>query len=225
MGALAGRGLVVACAETPEAVHRFVADQSALYSSPGGIATLISILRGYFRFRTACGDHMQALSAVLTAPRHWRLDSLPKALSSIEVQRLVDSLGWEGPSARRADAMVRLALDLGLRRGEIAGLALEDIDWRAGTIRLRRTKGGREDTLPLPETTGRAIADYLCLERPQTTSRAVFVRRTLPAAVPSAPTASARRSARPTPAPGYPTPEPTCCATPWPAACWRAAAR
>jgi integrase len=55
--------------------------------------------------------------------------------------------------------MVRLALDLGLRRGEIAGLALDDIDWRVGTIRLRRTKGGREDTLPLPEATGRAIAD------------------------------------------------------------------
>ncbi len=76
--------------------------------------------------------------------------------------------------------MVRCALDLGLRRGEIAKLALDDIDWRAGTIRLRRTKGGREDMLPLPETTGRTIADYLRLERPQTTSRAVFVRHVAP---------------------------------------------
>ena len=171
----------------PEAVRRFITDQSTHYSSPGGVATLIAALRGYFRFRTACGDHMQALSAVLIAPRHWRQDSLPKALSSTEVQRLVDSLGWEGPSARRADAMVRLALDLGLRRGEIARLALEDIDWPAGTIRLRRTKGGREDILPLPETTGRAIADYLRLERPQTTSRAVFVRRIAPCGRPIGP--------------------------------------
>jgi len=175
-----GDGPIDLSAIKPEAVRRFVAEQSALYSSPGGIATVISALRGYFRFRTACGDQMQALSAVLTAPRHWRQASLPKALSNAEVQRLVDSLGWEGPLARRADAMVRLALNLGLRRGEIAGLALEDIDWRAGTIRLRRTKGGREDILPLPETTGRAIADYLRLERPPTASRAVFVRRTAP---------------------------------------------
>ena len=162
----------------PEAVRQFIAEQSTHYSSPGGVAALIAALRGYFRFRTACGDHTQALSAVLIAPHSWRQASLPKALSSTEVQRLVASLGWEGPSARRADAMVRLALDLGLRRAEIAGLALEDIDWRAGTIRLRRTKGGREDALPLPETTGRAIADYLRLERPPTTSRRVFVRRT-----------------------------------------------
>jgi integrase len=55
----------------------------------------------------------------------------------------VDSLGWAGPSARRADAMVRLALDLGLRRGEIAGLTLEDIDWSAGTIRLRLGEAGQ----------------------------------------------------------------------------------
>ncbi len=167
-------------ASTPEAVRQFVADQSKRYSSPGGIATLISALRGYFHFRTACGDHVQALVAVLICPRHWRQASLPKALSSTEVERLVNSLGWEGASACRAGAMVRLALDLGLRRREIAELALDDIDWRAGTIRLRRTKGRREDTLPLPETTGRAIADYLRLERPQTPSRAVFIRRIAP---------------------------------------------
>ena len=45
---------------------------------------------------------------------------------------------------------------------------------------MRRTKGRREDMLPLPETTGRAIADYLRLERPQTSSRAVFVRHATP---------------------------------------------
>jgi integrase/recombinase XerC len=171
----------------PEAVRRFITDQSTHYSSPGGIVAVISALRGYFRFRTACGDPVQALIAVLTSPPNWRRASLPKALSSAEVQRLLGSLGWDGPSARRADAMVRLALDLGLRRGEIAGLALEDIDWRAGTIRLRRTKGGREDILPLPETTGRAIADYLRLERPPTACRAVFVRRIAPRGRPVGP--------------------------------------
>ena len=167
---------VVISALTPEDLRRFVACQSELYSTPGDTASMISALRGYLRFRTTCGDQVHALVGVLAYPIKWKLASLPKALSSAEVERLEASLGWEGPSARRADAMVRLALDLGLRRGEIAGLALEDIDWRAGTIRLRRTKGGREDILPLPDTTGRAIADYLRLERPQTTSRAVFVR-------------------------------------------------
>jgi len=54
----------------------------------------------------------------------------------------------------RADAMVRRMLDLGLRSGEVARLGLDDIDWEAGTITLRRTKGRREDVMPLPEATG-----------------------------------------------------------------------
>jgi integrase len=81
---------------------------------------------------------------------------------------------------RRADAIVRCALDLGLRSGEVAGIMLDDIDWQAGTITLRHTKGLREDVLPLPATMGEAIAVYLKNERPQTTNRAVFVRHIAP---------------------------------------------
>jgi integrase len=171
---------VVISAIAPCDVRQFVARQSELYSTPGSAGSLVSALRGYFRFRAACGDQVHALIGVVSYPANWQLSSLPKALTSAEVKRLVDSLGWEGPSARRADAMVRCALDLGLRCGEIAALALDDIDWRAGTLTLRRTKSRREDILPLPQTTGRAIADYLVLERPQTTSRAVFVHHVAP---------------------------------------------
>jgi len=180
---------VVISALTPEDLRRFVACQSERYSTPGDATPMISALRGYFRFRITCGDQVHALIGVLAYPIKWKLASLPQALSSAEVERLEASLGGEGPSARRSDAMVRCALDLGLRRGEIAGLSLDDIDWRAGTITLRRTKGRREDILPLPETTGRTIADYLRLERPQTTSRAVFVRSIAPCGRPIGPDA------------------------------------
>jgi integrase/recombinase XerC len=178
---------VVLSAIMPEDVRRFVASQCKLYSTPGSAGSLVSALRGYFRFRITCGDQMHALIGVVSYPANWQLASLPKALSSTEVGCLVNSLGWDGPSARRADAMVRCALDLGLRCGEIAKLALDDIDWRAGTITLRKTKGRRVDILPLPETTGRTIADYLKLERPQTTSRSVFVRHVAPCDQPIGP--------------------------------------
>jgi hypothetical protein len=105
---------------------------------------------------------------------------LPKALRSDEVERLLGALGDPSRSSRRDDAIVRCALDLGLRGGEVANLGFDDIDWRAGTVTLRRTKSRREDVLPLPEATGRAIADYLKFERSRTTNRAVFVRRIAP---------------------------------------------
>ena len=81
---------------------------------------------------------------------------------------------------RRADAMVRCALDLGLRSAEVARLSLDDIDWRAGTISLRGTKGRREDVMPLPASTGQAIAEYLRHERPKTKHRMVFARHIAP---------------------------------------------
>jgi len=179
---------IVLAAIVPEALRRFVACQSERYHSPGNTASMIAALRGYFRFRSTCGDEVHALIGVLAYPMRWALSSLPQTLSSTEVERLEAVLGEAtGRSPHRADAMVRCALDLGLRRGEIAGLSLDDIDWRAGTLRLRRTKGQREDCLPLPQATGRAIADCLRLERPQTPSRAIFVRHATPISQPIGP--------------------------------------
>ncbi len=171
---------VVISAIKPEDVRRFFARQSELYSTPASASALASALRGYFRFRASCGNAVHSLIGVVCYPANWQLASLPKALSSAEVERLLGALGHDGPSARRADAIVRCALDLGLRSSEIVKLGLDDIDWRAGTITLRRTKSRREDVLPLPAATGRAIADYLKFERPQTTNRAVFVRHIAP---------------------------------------------
>jgi len=175
-----GDGTVDIPAIKPEHVRRFFAQQAKLYSKPVSAGSVISALHGYFRYRTFLGDAVHGLIGAVSYPANWQLASLPKALTNEEVEQLVGSLGQPGRSLRRADAIVRCALDLGLRRGEVARLSLDDIDWRAGTITLRCTKGLREDVLPLPATTGEAIASYLTQERPKTRSRAVFVRHVAP---------------------------------------------
>jgi integrase len=123
---------------------------------------------------------VHGLIGAVSYPANWQLASLPKTLSAEEVEQLIGSLGKPGRSLRRADAIVRCALDLGLRSGEVARLSLDDIDWRAGTIVLRHTKGRRADVLPLPAATAKAIAAYLKYERPKTRNRAVFVRHVAP---------------------------------------------
>src|SRR6185436_2714281 len=50
---------------------------------------------------------------------------------------------------------------LGLRAGEVADLKFEQINWRAGILRLGPGKGRRERELPLPKEVGQAIANYL----------------------------------------------------------------
>jgi len=175
-----GDGILDIPAIKPEHVRRFFAQQAELYSKPASAGLVVASLRGYFRYRASLGDLVHGLVGAVSYPANWSLSSLPKTLTAEEVERLVASLERPGRSMRRADAIVRCALDLGLRSGEIARLGLDDIDWRAGTITLRRTKGRREDVLPLPMTTGKAIAAYLEHERPKTSNRAVFVRVVAP---------------------------------------------
>jgi len=171
----------------PDQVRDFFAQQAKLYSKLASAGTVIASLRGYFRYRVSLGDAVQGLIGVLSYPANWQLSSLPKTLTPEEVEQLVNSLGKQGRSLRRADAIVRCALDLGLRSGEIAHISLDDIDWRAGTITLRHTKGRRDDVLPLPATTGAAIVAYLEQERPKTRNRAVFVRHQTPRGEPVGP--------------------------------------
>ena len=160
---------VVISAITPDNVRKFVARQSELCRIPASISATISALRGYFRYRATRGDLVHHLIGVTSYPANWQQATLPKALRSSEIERLLGALEHDGPSARRTEAIVHCALDLGLRSSEVANLGLDDIDWCAGTITLRRTKGHREDVMPLPAATGHAIANYLKFERPQTT--------------------------------------------------------
>ena len=180
---------VVISAIKPDDVRKFVVRQSELCSIPASISATVSALRGYFRYRITCGDLVHQLICVTCYPANWQLASLPKALNSTEIESLLGALGHDGPSARRTEAIVHCALDLGLRSSEVAHLGLDDIDWGAATITLRSTKSRREDVMPLPAATGLAIANYLKFERPETTNRAVFVRNMAPRDQPIGPDA------------------------------------
>ncbi len=164
----------------PDDIRKFVACQGEFYKVPASIKGTISALRGYFRYRTTLGDKVHHLVGVTSFPANWQQASLPKTLDNDEIERLLAVLDYDGAAARRTAAIVHCALDLGLRSCEVARLGLDDIDWSAATITLRRTKGRRDDVMPLPAATGQAIADYLKFERPRTTNRAVFVRNTAP---------------------------------------------
>ena len=157
-------------------VRRFLGSQLAAHQTPSNASQLASALRSYFRYRTTCGDQVFGLTAVISNPVHWKLASLPRALKPDEIERLLNSFTGVRRWPKRGYAIVRCALDMGLRAGEIAHLMISDIDWRSGTVTLRGTKSLRQDILPLPMETGQALAEYLQHERPTTSNPAVFVR-------------------------------------------------
>jgi integrase len=166
---------------TPSAseLRQFIALELARVSPASG-ASLAGALRSYLRFRAFEGDLVDPLLPVIASPAHWRLAPLPQTLSVSELDRLLDAFPPNLPSRLRAFAIVRCLVDLGLRSSEAINLNLDDIDWGAGTLCVAHGKSRHADVLPLPESTGRAIAEYLRSERPATTSRRVFVRHVAP---------------------------------------------
>lgn len=174
-------GRAIAISELrPDELRQFISDQLASLRTLSNAITIGSTLRCYLRYRASRGDSVQALLAVIVSPPNWSLAALPRGLTPDEVDRLLKSFTEAAPSPRRGLAIIRLALDLGLRSIEINHLQLADIDWRLGTITLKSTKPRRQDVLPLPTATGLAPQDYLRHERPKSSDQAVFVRHLAP---------------------------------------------
>jgi len=175
-----GNGDIEIAKLQPSDIRQFVADELEAHKTPSHASVVATGLRSYLRYRSTCGDSVGALAAVIASPAHGTLATLPRTLTAQEVERLLESCRQIRPAAKRGYAIVRCALDLGLRAGEIAGLKVGDIDWHAGTVTLRGTKSLRQDVLPLPFETGQALAEYLQNERPSSTSSAIFVRHLRP---------------------------------------------
>ena len=105
-----------------------------------------------------------------------RRPGLVRPLPPGQVGALLASCDQATAAGRRDLAMLTLLARMGLRAGEVAGLGLDDINWRRGEITIRG-KPNRLDALPLPADVGEAIASYLRDGRPATAlDRSVFTR-------------------------------------------------
>ena len=93
-------------------------------------------------------------------------------LSLEEVERLLEAIKRGGNAARDL-AMICLAVDSGLRRGEIMGLRLDGVDLERATVRVLG-KGSKERDVPIGGVTVTALAAWLAL-RPAVACEQVFV--------------------------------------------------
>lgn len=93
--------------------------------------------------------------------------SLPKALSIDEVDRLLDARSDKDTIEEARDmAMVELMYAAGLRVSELVGLNLRDVDLDAGTVRTVG-KGSKERVIPIYDTAAESIAEYITYSRPE----------------------------------------------------------
>ena len=156
-----------------EDADNFIVQTSARYGRRT-LQTVTTVLRGFFGFLLQHGRITTPLANAVPTVTARGLVELPKSLAATQIRKLLKSCDRRQRLGRRNYAILLLLARLGLRAGEVAGLDLEDIDWRSGEV-LVRGKGRRMDRLPLPHDVGRAIADYLKTRRSVGSSRKVFL--------------------------------------------------
>jgi integrase/recombinase XerD len=133
-------------------------------------------LRSLLGFLHLSGLIAGPLAEAVPSTASCRLSGLPRALEPEQLDALLSSCDRETSTGRRDYAVLVMLARLGLRRGEVAALKLEDVGWRAGELMIVG-KGRRAERLPLPADIGEAIVDYLQSGRPATAlDRSLFVR-------------------------------------------------
>ena len=149
-------------------VHGFV-----LSRGPGA-KSIAGGLRSFLRYLFLSGAARRQLAGAVPPAAAWKLAGLPARMDAGAVSAVMRSCDRATVTGRRDYAILLLLARLGLRAHEAAGLGLDDIRWRTGTIVVRR-KGGRSEELPLPADAGQAIADYLAVRPAARDTRAVFI--------------------------------------------------
>jgi integrase/recombinase XerD len=137
---------------------------------------VVPVLRSFLRFALLEGVISLPLHNAVPPVAGWRMSALPQGVSAGAVRRLLASCDRMSTRGRRDYAILTVLARLGLRAGEVAGMSLDDIDWRAGELTVHG-KARRDEAVPLPADVGEAITGYLRDGRPEAESRKVFLRR------------------------------------------------
>lgn len=142
---------------------------------------VVARLRSFLRFLASREEVARGLDSMIDTPRLYRGEKLPRSLPWETVQSFLAAIDRSTPKGRRDYAMFLLAATYGLRTSEIAALRLDDIEWRAGRLRVPRPKTLTPIVLPLTEEVAAALLDHLRHPRPEPPHREVFLRFRVPA--------------------------------------------
>jgi site-specific recombinase XerD len=174
--------------EQPSALRKLNRDQidaflcqAAKTNNRFSLQHIVATLRTFLRWLHAEGALPKPLHHQIDTPRTYRLEQLPRALPWEQISQLLRSIDCSTSHGLRDFTLLYLAASYGLRSCEVVRLTLDDIDWRAGTLRIRQTKTKQTLLLPLSKESRAVLARYVKAGRPASTRRELFLRCKAPA--------------------------------------------
>ena len=134
-------------------------------SARGQVWRLVPV-RAYFKWLTQQNVLLWNPASELVLPRTQR--RLPKhVLTESEVEQVLSLPDVGEVFGLRDRAILETLYSTGMRRKELIGLKLFDIDGERGTVHIREGKGGRERMVPIGERARLWIEKYVADVRPE----------------------------------------------------------
>jgi integrase/recombinase XerD len=126
--------------------------------SPRSSARFLSCVRGFYHYLLREGRLSLDPTLDVDSPRLGR--PLPKALSEVEVERLLQAPNLEAPLELRDRTMLELLYACGLRVSELTSLQMVQLSMNQGVVRVFG-KGSKERLVPVGEEALRWLQRYL----------------------------------------------------------------
>jgi integrase/recombinase XerD len=164
---------------TPAILSAFLIKEGSSLSK-SSVTGLCSSVRVFLRFIHREGGSETDLSGAIESPRRYQLSNLPRSISWGDVRRMLDVVDRRTVLGKRDYAILLLLVTYGLRACEVAGLRLDDIDWKRERLLVSERKAGHHTAYPLSSVVGETIVDYLKYRRPETSERHIFFRLMAP---------------------------------------------
>ncbi len=120
-----------------------------------------TVLRKFLRHAERQGWCHPGIADTIHSPRTYKHEGLPSSPHWEDVHRLLKTTEGDHPSNIRDRAIILLLLVYGLRSSEVQRLRLEDFDWENESFRLKHSKLGPIQHVPLVKSVGTALIRYL----------------------------------------------------------------
>jgi site-specific recombinase XerD len=151
-----------AAAVTREHVEAFIIDLQDQGRKPATVSNRFRALQQFFKFLVDEGEITESPMRRMPSPQ---VPEQPiRVLNEDELRALLATCAARQFEDLRDEAIIRLFVDTGMRRAELLGLALEDVD-RAEQTAVVTGKGRRIRTAPFGRKTALALDRYLRARR------------------------------------------------------------
>jgi integrase/recombinase XerD len=131
--------------------------------------SLLVAVRQWFRWMTRENHIMHNPASELELPKQGH--HLPKHVLSVsEVEQVLQQPEIEDPMGLRDRALLEVLYATGMRRMEVAGLKLYDMDFDGGTLLIRQGKGRKDRMVPIGKRAVAWMLKYIHEARPHLVS-------------------------------------------------------